>query len=60
MSHILDCDHPSSEWSGPEADESAKLRRQRELDEAWDEQERERREAEINRRVIEQWRGPFT
>ena len=57
MMSTEDRNPPGPETSDPDQDESAKQRDQIKSDKAWDKSERDRREAEIQRRVKEQWRG---
>lgn len=51
---------PDNDDPDPECEECPKLRQRRDdLDSAWDKRKHERKEAETNRRVKEQWRGPY-
>lgn len=65
MTSTTDRENPGPELESilPISEESADQRRQREADEAdeaWDQSEKTRRKAEIQRRVKEQWRNPLT
>ena len=59
MMSTEDRDHSSPVRPASEQDETEELRQQRKLDKAWDKSESTRREEEIQRRVKEQWRGPY-